>query len=508
MNRQTTLVLRLLFLLLVIISCSKQDKVTSTGQVEVKKVSDEREGVFEDEESFGENETKLLDLEGIRERGELRVIVDNSSTSYFIYKGRRMGFEYELLKLLSEDLELELKIKVVENFEEAFQLLEDGRADLLANHLTITLARKQSVDFTSRLTQIKQVLVQRKPQNWRQMKVHEIEETLIRDVLELAGETVYVRKGSAFAERLQNLSEEIGEEIIIKEVDSVSSESQIQQVLDGEIKYTIADEDVAQINYSYHRDLDVETAVSFPQQIAWAVRKESQELKNAINNWMAKLKRTADFQTIYDRYFKYTKSQRRRAESEFSSTGGSISPYDDIIKKEAKRVGWDWRLLAAQIYQESKFDPKTVSWAGAEGLMQLTRNTQRAYGLKKPFDPQANIVAGVSHILWLEDYWKDEIEDEDELIKFILASYNTGHAHVADARRLAEKYGADSNVWYGNVEKYLLLKSKPKYYKDPVVRFGYARGIEPTNYVRDILGRYKEYQNFFPADSTDLSTSL
>jgi len=491
------------FSLALISGCGgKKDTVEETETVSVQPVND-GEPDFHDDEVFEKASEPSIDLKEIKERGELRVVVDNSSTSYFIYKGRRMGFEYELLQRLSEALGLDLKIKVTENIEEAFELLEDGTADLLAYHLTVTLARRDRFDFTTPHTQIRQVLVQRKPQNWRKMKLHVIEKTLIRDVGELGGKEIHVRKGSAFADRLNNLSEEIGEEINVVEVEDASSEFLIEQVLNGEIAYTVADEDLARINKSYHPDLDVELAVSFPQRIAWAIRKESPELKKAVNDEIAKLKKTADFQTIYDRYFKYAKSQRKRSQSEYSSnSGGGISPYDELIKKESQRIEWDWRLLAAQIYQESKFDPKTVSWAGAEGLMQLTKNTQKEYGLKQPFNPTANIEAGVSHLLWLEKYWVDEITDPDELKKFILASYNTGHGHVSDARRLAKRYGDDPNVWYGSVEKYLLLKSNPKYYKDPVVRFGYCKGIEPTNYVKEILERYEEYQNFFEPDKT------
>lgn len=502
----------LLMLCLIALGCSnpKSDQALQTvlePEVKIEPVNDQSTD-FDDGAVFENKPVQLLDLEGIKERGTLRVIVDNSSTSYFIYKGRRMGFEYELLSRLCEDLGLDLKIKVTEDLENAFELLEDGTADLLAYHLTVTLDRKKRVDFTSSHAQIKQVLIQRRPQNWRKMKLHEIERSMLRDVVDLGGKEIHVRKGSAFALRLENLSEEIGEEINIVEVEEVSSEFLIEQVLNGEIEFTVADEDLAKINKSYHPDLDVETAISFPQRIAWAVRKESPELKNAIDQEIFELKQTADFQTIYDRYYKYTKSQRRRTQSEYSSsTGGDISPYDDLIKNGARELSWDWRLLAAQVYQESRFDPKTVSWAGAEGLMQLTKNTQKAYGLKRPFNPAENVKAGVSHIKWLEEYWDEVIPDEEERLKFILASYNTGHAHVADARRLAEKYGADPNVWFGEVEKYLLLKSNPKYFKDPVVRYGYCKGVEPTNYVRDILERHQEYKNFFEDDLKEETTA-
>ncbi len=488
-----------------ILGCSSGKEVESASSDQQSQgllVSNENDE-FHDHSEFSDIPDELPDLAAIRERGELRVIVDNSSTSYFIYRGRRMGFEYELLQRMADDLDLDLKILVTSDLEQAFELLNRGTADLMAYHLTITLKRREIVDFTYPHTEIRQVLVQRKPQNWRKMKLHNIEKTLIRDVVDLGGKEIHVRKGSSYEERLENLANEIGNEIKIVSRPAAAAEELINEVLEGKIKYTVVDEDIAKINYSYHRALDVNTPVSFPQQIAWAVRKESPELKKTVDDWLKALHATSDYQTIYDRYFKYVKSQRKRAQDDYSSLSGNISPYDDMIKTHAREIDWDWRLLAAQIYQESRFDPKTVSWAGAQGLMQLTKNTQKEYGLKEPFDPEKNIAAGVQHIQWLEDYWIERIPDNDERLKFVLASYNTGHGHVQDARKLAEKYGADPNVWYENVEKYLLLKSSAKYHQDPVVSYGYCKGAEPTNYVREILERHKEYMNFFEADKME-----
>ncbi|MHA7100108.1 membrane-bound lytic murein transglycosylase F [Roseivirga pacifica] len=451
-----------------------------------------------------------LDLKAIKKRGVLHAVVDNSSTSYFIYRGRRMGYEYELLKAFAEEHDIELKIIVTPNLEQAFDMLNAGVADIMAYHLTVTIDRKEMVDFTEPHTEVRQVLVQRKPQNWRDMKLHEIEREMITDPIALAGKEVVVRRGSSFANRLYNLSQEIGDEIYVNEMEGdIATEQLIRQVLEGEIQYTVADEDVAMLNESYYPDLYIETAISFPQRIAWAVRKGSPELKTAIDDWLKALKRTPDYRTIYDRYFTYTKTQRSRARSDYSSLSenGRISPYDDIIKLQAERIDWDWRLLAAQINQESKFDPKTKSWAGAEGLMQLTKVTQEEYNIDKPFNPEESIRGGVEHIKFLEDYWKDEIADETELIKFVLASYNTGQGHVRDAQRLAEKYGANPRKW-DDVAEYLLKKSQPKYYQDPVVKYGYCRGVEPTNYVKDILEIYEDYAAFFKGDTLEVEASV
>jgi len=156
-------------------------------------------------------------------------------------------------------------------------------------------------------------------------------------------------------------------------------------------------------------------------------------------------------------------------------------------------LNWDWRLLASMIYQESEFDPAEKSWAGARGLMQLMPKTAEAYGGTDLNDPENNITAGTNFIKWLENYWQ-EIPDTQERLKFVLASYNAGQGHISDARKLAEKFGKDNDIWNENVDEFILKKSKKEFYDDEVVSYGYCRGEEPYNYVREILERYEEYR--------------
>jgi len=127
--------------------------------------------------------------------------------------------------------------------------------------------------------------------------------------------------------------------------------------------------------------------------------------------------------------------------------------------------------------------------------MQLMPGTAKTYGITMESSPEAQIRAGTSFIKWLDDRFIDDIPDPGERIKFVLASYNIGLGHIQDARRLAKKYKADPNVWHGSVEEWLLKKSDPEYYTDPVVNYGYARGIETSNFVKQIMGRYEHYKN-------------
>ncbi len=443
------------------------------------------------------NGAGLKDLPEIRERGELVAITSYSPLSYFIYRGEVMGYEYELLQLFGEHIDLPVRIEIARDFGEMMDMLDRGEGDLIAYGLTVTSGRRERLAFSEPFNMTQQVLVQRKPENWRQMMLHNIENELIRNPIELSGKTVYVRRGSAYFDRLINLSEEIGADIDIVEADEgVTTEELIRYVADGEIDYTVADENIAKIKSAYHQNLDVETAVSMPQQTAWAMRHTSPELLDSLNKWLEEARTQSDYYVIYNKYYENRRAFRARYASDFFPvTGGTISPYDEDLKLYADELGWDWRLLAALIYQESQFDPSARSWAGAVGLMQLMPRTAAEFGADNPLDPQENIAAGVRFLQWLQNYWKEQIEDENERRKFVIASYNVGHGHVQDARRLAEAFGDDPGVWHGQVAEHMLNKSNPEYFNREEVRYGYASGLEPVNYVTAILDLFEHYQH-------------
>jgi membrane-bound lytic murein transglycosylase F len=132
--------------------------------------------------------------------------------------------------------------------------------------------------------------------------------------------------------------------------------------------------------------------------------------------------------------------------------------------------------------------------------MQLMPITGREYGITDLLDPEENIRAGKKHLIWLKNFWANKVRDSTEHVKFVLASYNVGHGHLLDAVRLTKKYGKDTAVWEDNVEFYLLQKSYSKFFNDPVVKYGYCRGIEPVNYVREILNTYQNYLDIIPTE--------
>ncbi len=439
------------------------------------------------------------DLKDIKKDGVLNVIAIYNSTSYFLYKGEPMGFEYELLERMADDLGVELRIKIAKNIDELFDMLNKGEGDLIAYGLSITEPRKKVVNFTEHHYVTHQVLVQRKPDNWRSMSLHRIKDRLITDPLELIDETVYVRKNSSYYERLQNLMEEIGGKIYIEPVaGNKTTEEIIRMVVDGEIKYTISDYNIASINQTYYPILDIETSISFSQRIAWATRKNSPDLLKEVNKWITSAKKKSFYHVVYNKYFRNKKSYRRRIKSDFfSKNTGRISAYDDIIRQNAERIGWDWRLLSSLVYQESRFDPIDTSWTGAGGLMQLLPSTAAELGLTDLNDPTANVYAGTTYLKKLWNNWKN-IPDTTQRLKFVMASYNCGLAHVRDAQRLAEAFEEDPLMWDDNVEDYMLKLSSQEFFTHPVVRYGFVRGREPYLYVKEIFLRYDHYRKFIP----------
>jgi len=439
------------------------------------------------------------DLDEIKEKGTLKAIMVYSSTSYFIYRGRTMGYEYELIRHFAESQGLKLEVVVAQDIDELITMLNRGDGDVVAYGMTITQDREELVDFTQHLYLTNQVLVQRKPENWRRMKQADLQKALITDPAQLIGDTVAVRRNTSYYERLINLQQEIGGQIHIETIEGkTSTDLIIERVADGSLKYTVADANIAKVNAGFHQNLDIGTPLSLSQRVGWAVRENSSELKDALNDWIEEIRDKPEHKALYKKYFDHKQSYLARAKSPYLSLNeGKISIYDDLVKKYSAQNRWDWRLVSALIYEESGFNPVDTSWAGAQGLMQLMPATSADLGVEDPTDPESSIRGGTRYLRTLWDLWKD-IPDSLNRYQFALASYNCGYAHILDAQRLAAKNGADPLTWVGNVETYLLNLSYSEYYNDEVVRYGFVRGNIPVNYVRNIMSRYAQYRNLLP----------
>ena len=229
------------------------------------------------------------------------------------------------------------------------------------------------------------------------------------------------------------------------------------------------------------------------QNTQWAVGKGSTELASLIDKWyspsmMEQVKKE-------ERFLFSARSVRRHVYAPFlDRKGGVISRYDHLFRRYAPMARWDWRLLAAQSYQESCFDPNARSWAGACGLMQIMPSTADHLGLPRSemTNPEKSVEAAVRLLAELSGHFRD-IPSAEERRCFVLASYNGGANHIRDAMALASKYGGNPRRW-SHVAPYVLKLQQPQYYNDPVVRYGYMRGSETVDYVDRIRQRYAQYR--------------
>lgn len=227
---------------------------------------------------------------------------------------------------------------------------------------------------------------------------------------------------------------------------------------------------------------------------SWAVGKGAPELAKALDEWYRpELKKAV--QEEEQRRFLPQFSVRRKPRAPFlSRSQGIISPYDAHFKRHGGAIGWDWRLMAAQCYQESAFDPNAVSWAGAQGLMQIMPSTAQHLNLpmEQIYHPEKNIQAAARYLRELE-YKFSDIQPRTERMWFALAAYNGGAGHIQDARTLARQAGKNANRW-DEVKHFVLRLSNPGYYNRKEVRFGYMRGSETYQYVESIRQRWNEYR--------------
>lgn len=224
----------------------------------------------------------------------------------------------------------------------------------------------------------------------------------------------------------------------------------------------------------------------------WRTRRDASLLREAIADWWSPERVKA----LSNSPLKVENVVRRRMRPVMRDAAhGIISAYDDLFRRYSGTAGWDWRLLAAQCYQESGFDPEAVSSMGAQGLMQLMPATADAMEVPegKRFDPELNISAAARYIRKINQSFAD-IKDAEERIRFTLAAYNGGVGHVQDAQILARKAGKNHQLWH-EVAPFILLLAQPQYYRDPDVSHGYMRGSETEAYVRLIMERWQQYRS-------------
>jgi len=419
------------------------------------------------------NTPRQTRLDTILESGKITVITSNNSNCYYFYRDGYMGFEYDMAKAFADYLGVELKVLVSDKWENMVSDLTKAAGDFIAANISITDQRQKDVVFSKGYMEIEQYVI-----------VHRNNRS-IKKISDLLGKTIYVRRGTSYQEQLESIKNR-GVDFTIKFVEDLPTEELLRRVAKKDIKITIADTNIALLNRRYFPGIKMACSISQKENLGWAVKAENRELLEKINLFFDLIKGNGRFKKIYNKYYEGIDSFDYVDMAIFHRRLKARLPrHRSIIIKASEKYGFDWRLIAAQIYQESHFNAWAKSHAGAYGLMQLTRSTAKSLGVKEIYNSSQNINAGVEHLRNLYNHF-DKSGDSDRLL-ISLAAYNVGQGHIWDAMNLARKKGLNPYQWQSIMITLPLLRYK-KYYQKAA--FGYCRGTEPVNYVKRIMVYY------------------
>ena len=417
----------------------------------------------------------------------LKVLTIYGPTSFFDYRGELMGVDYENVRRFAKENNMVLDIEVVPNINDLVLQLQRHEAHMAAYPVPQIAEYNDEVIYCGPQQISWQVLVQKKG------------EKPVKDVTQLVGSDIYVEKDSKYHYRLNNLNDELGGglNIIPLENDTLLDEDFLEMVSRGDILYTVVDSETAKINEKDFPELDFSLHVSLDQAASWAVAPGLDSLAVKIERWEHKNQDSDVVKEIYKRYYESGKTDspepvlnyfiKRREKGE-----KSVSQFDAIFKQNEVKDRFDWELLAAIAFCESRFNSNVTSRFGATGLMQVMPSTATALGFSAASlsDPATNVKAATRLLSNLDKTLQNKIEDPDERLKFIIAAYNSGLGHIFDSMALAEKQGLDPQKWLGNVSVAVLMKSRPEFYNDPVVKHGYFRGRETVDFVERVFSIY------------------
>ncbi len=421
-------------------------------------------------------DVRLDDLPKIEERKTLRVITYQGPGNYFFENGKMHGFEYDFIKQFAKSRKLNVDVVLANSHEEMRDLLLRGDGDIIVASLPETSFSDKGVEKTSAYNYAAPVIVGRASTK-----------NLV-DMRDLEGRKVAIAPESPYRKVLQSIQQRGIHFEIVETDEDVNTEETLNRVSHAMLDLTILGSHQIKAELSGHEGLKPLFTLSEPVAQSWAVRSGDTKLLSAVNDFIDREYRGDTYNILYSKYL--SRPRIRKDETTLLAKVDELSPYDELVKKNAEKHSFDWRLIVAQMYQESQFNPDATSYAGAEGLMQLMPATAGDLGVENLADPASNINAGVKYMKILRDQFEQDLPLEDKTW-FTLASYNAGFTRVKKARVLAKEMGLDSNRWFGNVEKAMLALSKPYTQDGEVKRLCHCG--QAVIYVRGIRALYRNY---------------
>jgi len=417
------------------------------------------------------------DLPSLERRKVLRLITYRSPVNVFFDNGRLKGFEYELIKRFAESHGMRVDVVVAADQATMLSLLKQGRGDVIA----ASLPRSSLPEGTG--------LRYSRPYNFAApVLVGRIQDSLLDGAQDLAGRRIYLPRESPWRGMLESLQRRGIDVEILNAEDGLDTEAVLFRVARGMYDLTVISSHKVNAEFSRQLNLKVHFPMDVPGPQVWAVRRSDTQLLSALNGFIEDQYRHGFYNVLYARYVEHPGA--RKANSRLLAEVDRLSPFDDIVYKYAERYDFDWRLIVAQMYQESRFDPAAVSYAGAEGLMQLLPGTAEQMGVKKRDDPEHSIQGGIRYLDYLRGRFEDISQLEDRTW-FTLAAYNAGYRRIGQARLLAEDMGLNPDRWFDNVETAMLALARPYHRDGEWLRR--CRCGQTVAYVREIRTLYNNY---------------
>ncbi|MCH8542025.1 MAG: membrane-bound lytic murein transglycosylase MltF [Alcanivorax sp.] len=412
------------------------------------------------------------DVQAIKDSGTLVVLTRNAPTTYFIDRDDQpVGFEHDLVMDFAASLGVEVEFRLRHTITEIQNELAAGTAHLAAAGLTHLESRAEHFSFGPGYYEVQQQVVCHRSG------------AQPRTVDDLAGLSLLVIGGSSYEERLTRLRDTEYPDLTWDADPSLSTELILQKVWEKEIDCTIADSNIVAINRRYFPELSVMFPLNEPEELAWLLPKGADNLRDALHAWYDDANEAARITLVAARYyahveiFDYVDTARfiRRIDER-------LPAYRAMFEEAGAQHGFDWRLLAAQAYQESHWNPTARSPTGVRGMMMLTLRTAGELGVDNRLDAAQSIEGGARYLANLRSRLSENITEPDRTW-IALAAYNVGMGHIHDARALAAHKGKNPDSWL-DLREVLPRLSQPDYYRH--LRYGYARGSEPVHYLRRI----------------------
>ena len=409
-------------------------------------------------------------LEKIKAKGEIVVLTRNAATTYYESREGFLGVEYEIVKAFADSLGVVARFVIKEDVSDLFASIKKGTADLAAAGLTHTKDRAEHFVFGPTYQTVTQQLVCRrggkKP----------------RGISDLAGLNIKVPLNSSYVTQLEKIKLK-HPDVVWDAVEDTDTETLLSHVWESKIDCTIADNNIVMINRRYYPELSVRFDITEPEPLAWLLPNNSDDLKNELETWFESYIESGKLEDVMHRYYGYIERFDYVDVRAYQRKIKSVLPkYVKTFKDAAEHYNVAWTLLASQSYQESHWRAKAKSPTGVRGLMMLTRTTAKELGIRNRLDPVASIMGGAYYLNKLRKRLPDTVVEPDRTW-LALAAYNVGMGHIWDARKLAKKLNKNPDSWQ-DLATVLPLLSNKKYYKK--LKHGYARGMEPVNYVKNI----------------------